>query len=265
MKEGEGPFLEHARKVPALRRRRGGDGLRRGGPGRHRRAQGRDLRARLRAARPKRSASRREDIIFDPNIFAVATGIEEHNDYARRLHRGGAPDQAELPHVHVSGGVSNCRSPSAATSRCARRSTRSSSTTPSPPAWTWASSTPASWRSMTTSTRAARARRGRDPQSPRGRDRAPARSSPSAYKGGGSAEEGDRPHLARGHGRGAAHPRAGPRHHRLHRADTEEARLEGGAAAARHRRPADGRHERRRRPLRRRQDVPAAGGEERPA
>jgi len=29
-----------------------------------------------------------EDIIFDPNVFAVATGIEEHNDYARRFHRG---------------------------------------------------------------------------------------------------------------------------------------------------------------------------------
>jgi hypothetical protein len=44
-------------------------------------------------------------------------------------------------------------------------------------------------------------------------------------------------------------------------ADTEEARLGIDAPARRHRRPADGRHERRRRPLRRRQDVPAAGGE----
>ena len=35
-----------------------------------------------------------EDIIFDPNIFAVATGIEEHADYARRLHRGRPADQA---------------------------------------------------------------------------------------------------------------------------------------------------------------------------
>ena len=38
-----------------------------------------------------------EDIIFDPNIFAVATGIEEHNDYARRLHRGHRADQRALP------------------------------------------------------------------------------------------------------------------------------------------------------------------------
>ena len=49
-----------------------------------------------------------EDIIFDPNIFAVATGIEEHNNYARRLHRGGARrSSARCPHVHISGGLSN--------------------------------------------------------------------------------------------------------------------------------------------------------------
>ena len=36
-----------------------------------------------------------EDIIFDPNIFAVATGIEEHNGYGVAYHRGGALDQGE--------------------------------------------------------------------------------------------------------------------------------------------------------------------------
>ena len=34
-----------------------------------------------------------QDIIFDPNILTVATGIEEHDDYARRLHRGHAAHQ----------------------------------------------------------------------------------------------------------------------------------------------------------------------------
>ena len=48
-----------------------------------------------------------EDIIFDPNIFAVATGIDEHNDYARAFIAAAARIRAELPHVHVSGGVSN--------------------------------------------------------------------------------------------------------------------------------------------------------------
>ena len=37
------------------------------------------------------------DIIFDPNILAIATGLEEHNDYAQELHRGDAADQAAVP------------------------------------------------------------------------------------------------------------------------------------------------------------------------
>ncbi len=48
-----------------------------------------------------------EDIIFDPNIFAVATGIEEHNAYAADFIAATARIKAELPHALVSGGVSN--------------------------------------------------------------------------------------------------------------------------------------------------------------
>ena len=48
-----------------------------------------------------------EDIIFDPNIFAVATGIEEHNDYGNSFIEAAGRIRRELPHVHVSGGVSN--------------------------------------------------------------------------------------------------------------------------------------------------------------
>jgi 5-methyltetrahydrofolate--homocysteine methyltransferase len=48
-----------------------------------------------------------EDIIFDPNIFAVATGIEEHNDYANAFIEGTRRIKENLPHAHVSGGVSN--------------------------------------------------------------------------------------------------------------------------------------------------------------
>ncbi|MGC1304227.1 MAG: methionine synthase [Caulobacteraceae bacterium] len=48
-----------------------------------------------------------EDIIFDPNIFAVATGIEEHNGYALDFIEGTRRIRATLPHAHVSGGVSN--------------------------------------------------------------------------------------------------------------------------------------------------------------
>ncbi|HSE11753.1 MAG TPA: dihydropteroate synthase, partial [Rudaea sp.] len=48
-----------------------------------------------------------EDIIFDPNIFAIATGIEEHNNYAVDFIEATREIRATLPHVHVSGGVSN--------------------------------------------------------------------------------------------------------------------------------------------------------------
>ena len=95
-----------------------------------------------------------EDIIFDPNIFAVATGIEEHNNYAmdfieatREIKRAPAGRDGlrwgEQPVVLLP----------RQQSRCARRCTRCSSTTPSRPVWTWASSTPASWRSTRTSRR----------------------------------------------------------------------------------------------------------------
>src|SRR6185436_14087928 len=48
-----------------------------------------------------------EDIIFDPNIFAVATGIDEHNNYAVDFIEATREIKATLPHCHVSGGVSN--------------------------------------------------------------------------------------------------------------------------------------------------------------
>ncbi len=48
-----------------------------------------------------------EDIIFDPNIFAIATGIEEHSGYALAYFEAVRRIKAELPHALVSGGVSN--------------------------------------------------------------------------------------------------------------------------------------------------------------
>ncbi len=48
-----------------------------------------------------------EDIIFDLNIFAVATGIEEHDDYARAFIEATRLVRERLPEVHVSGGISN--------------------------------------------------------------------------------------------------------------------------------------------------------------
>ncbi len=48
-----------------------------------------------------------EDIIFDPNIFAVATGIEEHNNYAVDFIEATRWIKQHLPHAMISGGVSN--------------------------------------------------------------------------------------------------------------------------------------------------------------
>jgi 5-methyltetrahydrofolate--homocysteine methyltransferase len=48
-----------------------------------------------------------EDIIFDPNIFPVATGIDEHRNYALDFFRAAKWIRENLPHAHVSGGVSN--------------------------------------------------------------------------------------------------------------------------------------------------------------
>ena len=48
-----------------------------------------------------------EDIIFDPNILTVATGIEEHNNYAVEYLKTVTWIRENLPHVHVSGGISN--------------------------------------------------------------------------------------------------------------------------------------------------------------
>jgi 5-methyltetrahydrofolate--homocysteine methyltransferase len=48
-----------------------------------------------------------EDIIFDPNIFAIATGIPEHDNYAVDFIESLRWIKANLPHAHISGGVSN--------------------------------------------------------------------------------------------------------------------------------------------------------------
>ena len=105
LKEGEAQFLEHARKV----RRYGAATV----------VMAFDEQGQADTAKRKIEICTRayklltdngfppEDIIFDPNIFAVATGIEEHADYAKAFFEATAYIRSELPHAHVSGGVSN--------------------------------------------------------------------------------------------------------------------------------------------------------------
>ncbi len=106
MKEGEGPFLEHARKV-----------LRYGAAVV---VMAFDEQGQADTVERKVSICERayklltekigfppEDIIFDPNIFAVATGIEEHNGYGIAFIEAARQIKEKMPLVHVSGGVSN--------------------------------------------------------------------------------------------------------------------------------------------------------------
>ena len=106
LKEGEAAFVEHARKV-----------LRYGAAAvvmafdEQGQADTRDRKVEI-CTRAYRILTEQvgfppEDIIFDPNIFAVATGIEEHDNYAVDFIEATRAIKATLPHCHVSGGVSN--------------------------------------------------------------------------------------------------------------------------------------------------------------
>ena len=162
--------------------------------------------------------------------------------------------------------LATSRSRSAATTPCARRCTRRSSTTRSAPASTWGSSTPASSRST---------RRSRRTCSSCVEDVLLNRRPDATER---LVEFAERLKAGRGNGRGegrrvaaAAPSRSGSSHALVKgiadyiEADTSRRRARSIARAARrHRGPAHGRHERRRRPLRRREDVPAAGRQERP-
>jgi len=106
LKEGEGPFLEQARLV----RRYGAAVI----------VMAFDEQGQADTAERKVEICTRsyrllteqvgfppEDIIFDPNIFAIATGIEEHDNYAVDFIQATRRIKAELPYAKVSGGVSN--------------------------------------------------------------------------------------------------------------------------------------------------------------
>ncbi|OHC82186.1 MAG: methionine synthase, partial [Rhodospirillales bacterium RIFCSPLOWO2_12_FULL_67_15] len=106
LKEGEGPFLEQARKV-----RRYGAAvvvMAFDETGQAETAERRfDICRRAYALLTEKADFPPEDIVFDPNVFAVATGIEEHNDYARAFIAATRMIREKLPYAHVSGGISN--------------------------------------------------------------------------------------------------------------------------------------------------------------
>ena len=91
-----------------------------------------------------------EDIIFDPNIFAVATGIEEHNAYAKAFIEACERIKATCPYALVSGGVSNISFAFRGNDTVREAMHAAFSTTPSMPVWTWVLSTPDNSRFTTT-------------------------------------------------------------------------------------------------------------------
>jgi hypothetical protein len=232
------------------------------GPGRYRSARSRSARAPM-TCWSTSVGFPPEDIIFDPNIFAVATGIEEHDNYGQGFHRSDARIIAvAAARAYLGRRVERVASASAAMSRCARRCTPCSCITPSG-RHGYGHRQCRSADVYDRSTPAARGLRGRRAQSPpmAGRDRAHARYRRALRRAGRQAKAREKD----------LSWREWPVNERLAHAlvngitefideDTEEAR-QGRASAACHRRAADGRHERGRRSVRRGQDVPAASGE----
>jgi 5-methyltetrahydrofolate--homocysteine methyltransferase len=106
MKEGEGPFLEQAKRVlrygaavvvMAFDEQGQADTIERKF----------DICHRAYKLLTEKIGFAPEDIIFDPNIFAVATGIEEHNGYGVAFIEATRRIKQAMPLVHISGGVSN--------------------------------------------------------------------------------------------------------------------------------------------------------------
>ena len=204
-----------------------------------------------------------EDIVFDPNVLAVATGIAEHNGYAKAFLDALPLIKQRCPGVRTSGGISNLSfsfrgndvvreamhssflfhavAGRAGHGHRQRRPARGLPGHPRGPAGTG---------------------RGRAVRPARRRHRPAGRLRRDGARAGHRPGRG--PVLARGAGGAAAHARAGARHRRLHRGRHRGGPAAGRAAAGRDRGPADGRHEGRRRPVRHREDVPPAGGQERP-
>ena len=106
LKEGEGPFFEHARKVlrygaavvvMAFDEQGQADTIERKVA----------ICERAYKLLTEKIGFPPEDIIFDPNVFAVATGIEEHNGYGIAFIEAARQIRQKMPLTHISGGVSN--------------------------------------------------------------------------------------------------------------------------------------------------------------
>ncbi len=199
-----------------------------------------------------------EDIIFDPNIFAVATGIEEHNNYAVDFIEACAYIRDELPYALTSGGVSNVSFSFRGNNpvREAIHSVFLLLRDPERPDHGHRQRRPAGdLRRDTRPSCATRSRTWCSTATPGATDALLAIA--ENYRGDGSVKEVETEEWRALAGGQAPGTRAGQGHHHPHRRRHRGVPPAVRAPDRSDRRPADGRHERGRRPVRRGQDVPA--------
>ena len=206
-----------------------------------------------------------EDIIFDPNILTVATGIEEHNNYAVNFIEATRRIKEACPGVHISGGVSNIRF-SFRGNDVVREAMHAAFLYHAIQAGLDMGIVNAGQLAVYEDI---------EPQLKELVEDVLLNRRPDAterlvdfaetLKGKGAKTAAEEDAWRREPGRRAAQARAAQGHRQVHRRRRRGSPAEVSVVPGDHRRPADGRHERRRRPVRRRQDVPAAGGESRPA
>ena len=200
------------------------------------------------------------DIIFDPNILAIATGLEEHNDYAMNFIEATRIIKATCPGVKISGGVSNL-SFSFRGNDVVREAIHSAFLYHAIKAGMDMGIVNAGQLVVYEDIPKDLLEHVEDIIFNRRPDATERMVQFADTVKGSGQEEGARSRVARAAGREAARLRARPRRRRLHRGGRRGGAPEVRAAARDHRRSADGRDEDRRRPVRRRQDVPAAGRE----
>ena len=201
-----------------------------------------------------------EDIIFDPNIFAVATGIEEHANYAVDFIEATRWIRQNLPHAHISGGVSNV-SFSFRGNDAVREAIHTAFLYHAIQAGMDMGIVNAGQLGVYANLDPELKERVEDVLLNRRADSTERLVSFAENVKGGAKEKVEDLAWRSLPVNERLSPRAGAGHHRIHRRGHRSRAARGRAPAARDRRPADGRHERGRRPVRRRQDVPAAGGE----
>ena len=202
-----------------------------------------------------------EDIIFDPNIFAIATGIEEHDGYGLAYIEATRWIREHLPRTHVSGGVSNL-SFSFRGNETVREAMHSVFLLHAIRAGMDMGIVNAGQMAVYDDLDPELREACEDVVLNRrpGRRRTPARARRALPR---PEERAPRPGpgLARAARRAATLARAGAWRHRLRHRRRRGGTTCRGAAARRDRGPADGRHEHRRRPVRQREDVPPPGRE----